>query len=43
MTTYYDRLTAIELERQQAAIAERLRQFDFASWLRFQRARQGSE
>lgn len=43
MTTYYDRIVAIELERQQAAIAERLAQFNFDAWLRFQRARQGSE
>jgi len=43
VTTYYDRLIAIELERQQAAIAETIRLFDLHWWLRFQRARQGSE
>ena len=43
MTTYYDRLTAIELERQQAALADRIARFHLDAWLRFQRARQGSE
>jgi len=32
MTTYYDILTLLELAKR-----------DFAAWLRFQRARQGSE
>lgn len=41
--TYYDRLTAIELQRQRAAIMAMLAERRFQGWLRFQRARQGSE
>lgn len=40
---HYERLLAIETERQRNACAEMIRQFDLAAWLRLQRARQGSE